>query len=181
MSHVQVKSLLVPKGGRKGPPGVQLLPTTSQESSGGDSPSSEEEGKVPCGPPLEKKVVDACPQVQGALVQPPPAMVALQLLLFLPEAVELTVQPGAREPPNGYVVCRLFCTGRPPPATDVVWSSLQPQFNHRLVFPLALTASLLSQLCNGVMVAEVWHKTAGTATEDQVWLVPLGVVEERRD
>ena len=112
--------------------------------------------------------MDACPPVPGALLRPPPAVVALQLLLFLPEAVGLTVQPGASEPPNGYVVCRLFCASRPPPATDVVWSSLQPQFNHRLVFPLALSTSLLSQLCSGVMVAEVWHKTPGTATEDQV-------------
>lgn len=121
--------------------------------------------------------MDACPPVPGALLRPPPAIVTLQLLLFLPEAVGLTVQPGASEPPNGYVVCRLFCAGRPPPATDVVWSSLQPQFNHRLVFPLALSTSLLSQLCSGVMVAEVWHKTPGTATEDQVQ-VAHGVVEE---
>ena len=147
---------------------MQHLPTASQEPSGGDSPSSEDDSDSLSPPPLEKKVVHACPQVQGALVQPSPAVVTLQLLLFLPEAVELTVQPGAKEPPNSYVVCRLFCATRPPPATDVVWSSVQPQFNHRLVFPLALSASLLSQLCNGVMVVEVWHKTAGAATEDQV-------------
>lgn len=168
LSSVQVKLQLVPKGGQRGFPGAQPPPATSQEAYSGDSLSSEDDGGTSSAPPMEHKVVDACPQVQGALVHPPPHLVSLHLLLFFPEAVGLTVQPGAKEPPNGYVVCRLFCTGRPPPATDVVWSSSQPQFNHRLVFPLVLSASLLTQLGNGVMVAEVWHKTAGASIEDQV-------------
>lgn len=36
------------------------------------------------------------------------------------------------------------------------------------VFSLFLTPSLLEQVCNNFTVVEVWHKTPGTNTSDEV-------------
>ena len=36
------------------------------------------------------------------------------------------------------------------------------------IHPLYLTPSLLDQVCNNFTVVEVWHKTPGTASDDEV-------------
>jgi hypothetical protein len=100
---------------------------------------------------------------------------AVQLLLMVPEATDMTLPPptspsSSRDlAPNCYLVCRLFCAS-PHPKTPTIWASNRPQFNFKQVFPLYLTPSLLDKVCNNFTVVEVWHKTPGTNTNDEVYI-----------
>ena len=115
--------------------------------------------------------------VRQSVVEPQPmqpTIPTLQMLLFIPDAVGVSLPSHNMEgvAPNCYIVCRMFCTGRPPPLTDITWNSSDPSFNFKLTFPIILSSSLLSNLRGGVLVVEVWHKTPGTTTEDMVGNLP---------
>ena len=96
--------------------------------------------------------------------------------------------------PNCYFICKLFCAS-PHPSTPVQWATTNPQFafkqvkgslshthactcftarmnictcTHCQIHYLYLTPSLMDKLCNNFTVIEVWHKTPGTNTEDEV-------------
>jgi C2 domain-containing protein 3 len=162
---LQVEVQLVCKGKGRVLPDVNPLLNSSAESA-----PTEEHGT--------KTIVDTNPingsesvcQFLAAPKHTDPSMTTLQLLLFLPDAVGVSLPSHNMEgvSPNCYIICRMFCTGRPPPVTDITWNSSDPSFNFKLSIPLVLSSSLLSNLQNGVLVVEVWHKTPGTTTNDML-------------
>ena len=93
----------------------------------------------------------------------------LQMLLMVPDGLGIMLpssQPDTSKavPPNSYLVCKIFCCD-PYPRTQPIWNSSNPSFSFRQTFPLRLSKSLLTKVCNNFMVVEVWHKTAGNVPD----------------
>ena len=92
----------------------------------------------------------------------------LQMLLMIPNGLNIMIpssqQDISKTPPNSYLVCKIFCCD-PYPRTQPIWNSSNPSFSFKQTFPLRLSKSLLTKVCNNFMVVEVWHRTAGNVPD----------------
>ena len=96
----------------------------------------------------------------------------LQMILMIPDGFGIMLPSSQQHsedtsktvPPNSYLVCKVFCCN-PYSRTQPLWNSSNPSFSFRQTFPLRLSKSLLTKVCNNFMVVEVWHKTAGNVPD----------------
>eukprot|EP00117_Sycon_ciliatum_P026855 scpid32610/ scgid0506/ C2 domain-containing protein 3 len=73
---------------------------------------------------------------------------------------------------NPYLVCRTAFNPQPV-SSDVRWGTLQPVFKFRLLVPVLAEEKAVKEVCNSVIVVEVWNRDTQAQQDKLIGLVKL--------